>query len=142
MAFLSSLSSERSEAIDSRAGSNQTSTIPARPLETARHQPIKTLGNKAHAATVRRLAQRYGVQPGVECDLLGSGWVIEVETAATVAGGIQKLLHETGRRFVAMTNRESIQDALELTKSTEIGVMSPQGDIVKDAGMVSGAAVA
>jgi hypothetical protein len=147
MAFLSPLSSERSEAIDSRAGSNQTSTIsastiPARTLETGQSQPIKTLGNKAHAATVRRLAQRYGVQPGVECDLLGSGWVIEVETAATVAAGIQKLLHETGRRFVAMTNRESIQDALELTKATEIGVMSPQGDIVKDAGMVSGAAVA
>jgi hypothetical protein len=68
--------------------------------------------------------------------------VIEVETAATVAAGIQKLLQQTGRRFVAMTNRESIQDALELTKATEIGVMSPQGDIVKEAGMVSGAAVA
>jgi hypothetical protein len=136
------ITANHSEAIDSQPSSIQSSTIQARPQESARPQPIKTLGNKAHAATVRRLAERYGVQPGVQCDLLGPGWVIEVETAATVAAGIQKLLNETGRRFVAMTNRESIQDALELTKSTEIGVMSPQGDIVKDAGMVSGAAVA
>jgi hypothetical protein len=145
--FMAFHSADRYPAIDSQASSsevssNATSSITARLIESAQPQPIKTLGNKAHAATVRRLAERYGVQPGEQCDLLGPGWVIEVETAATVAVGIQKLLNETGRRFVAMTNRESIQDALALTKATEIGVMSPQGDIVKEAGMGSGAAVA
>jgi hypothetical protein len=67
-------------------------------------------------------------------DLSGEGLIIEVETAATVAEGIRKLQEAAGRRFVAMTNRESIRDALRLASATEIGVMSPQGDVVKEAG--------
>jgi hypothetical protein len=148
-------SAEHSEAIHSQASSNGArligdssngaSTVKTKPAASTLPLPPttlvgKTLGSKAHAATIRRLVERYGVQPGVQCDLLGSDWVIEVETAATVAAGIQKLLQKTGRRFVAMTNRESIQDALELTKATDIGVMSPKGDIVKEAGMGSEAA--
>lgn len=130
-------SAEHSGAIDSRASSIQAGLVDA-----DQPQPTKTLGSKAHAATVRRLTERYGVQPGERFDLLGSDWVIEVETAATLAAGIQKLQQASGRRFVAMTNRESIEDALELTKATEIGVMSPRGDIVKEAGTGSSAAVA
>ena len=148
------LSAERSDT-DSLSSTNEASTnevnstgsipigtslVEAAGVQSPPTAAYKSLGSKAHAATVRRLAERYAVQPGVECDLLGSDWVIEVETAATLAAGIQKLLHKTGRRFVAMTNRESIQDALELTKATEIGVMSPKGDIVKEAGRGSEAA--
>jgi hypothetical protein len=92
------------------------------------------MGNKAHAATLRRLADRYGVQAGQAFDLAGEGLIIEVETAATVADGVRKLAHARGRRFVAMTNQESIHDAVLLTMSTEIGVMGPRGDVVKEAG--------
>ncbi len=92
------------------------------------------MANKAHAATVRRLADRYGVQAGPAFDLAGEGLIIEVETAATLADGVRKLLHAGGRRFVAMTNQESIQDAVLLTSATEIGVMGPRGDVVKEAG--------
>ncbi|MEX2175185.1 MAG: hypothetical protein WD872_12555 [Pirellulaceae bacterium] len=97
------------------------------------------MANKAHSATVRRLQQRYQVQVGETFDLAGrdnqSGkdLIIEVETAATLADGIRKLLHADGRRFVAMTNQESIGDALSITRATQIGVMSPRGDIVKEA---------
>jgi hypothetical protein len=92
------------------------------------------MANKAHAATVRRLADRYGVRAGQVFDLAGEDLIIEVETAATVADGVRKLLHAGGRRFVAMTNQESIQDAVLLTTATEIGVMGPRGDVVKEAG--------
>jgi hypothetical protein len=92
------------------------------------------MANKAHTATLRRLATRYGVKAGPAFDLSGDGLIIEVETAATVADGIRRLQQAAGRRFVAMTNRESIGDALVLTRATEIGVMSPQGDVVKEAG--------
>ncbi len=92
------------------------------------------MANKAHAATVRRLADRYGVRAGQAFDLAGEDLIIEVETAATVADGVRKLLHAGGRRFVAMTNQESIQDAVLLTTATEIGVMGPRGDVVKEAG--------
>jgi len=92
------------------------------------------MANKAHAATLRRLSQRYGVPSGHPYDLMGDGLIIEVETAATVADSVRNLQHESGRRFVAMTNQESLGDALLITRATEIGVMSPRGDIVKEAG--------
>jgi hypothetical protein len=65
---------------------------------------------------------------------MGENLIIEVETAATVADGIRKLLSAGGRRFVAMTNQESVEDALVVARTTDIGVMSPRGDIVKDCG--------
>jgi hypothetical protein len=92
------------------------------------------MANKAHAATMRRLSERYDVALGRAFDLMGKDLIIEVETAATVADGIRKLLQAGGRRFVAMTNQESVDDALLIARSTEIGVMSPRGDIVKEAG--------
>jgi hypothetical protein len=92
------------------------------------------MANKAHTATLHRLATRYGVQAGPSFDLSGDGLIIEVETAATVAEGVRKLQQAAGRRFVAMTNQESIHDALLLTRATEIGVMNPRGDVVKEAG--------
>jgi hypothetical protein len=92
------------------------------------------MANKAHAATLRRLSKRYGVQTGNGSDLAGDGLIIEVETAATLADGVRNLQHKSGRRFVAMTNQESIDDALFVTRATEIGVMGPRGDIVKEAG--------
>jgi hypothetical protein len=92
------------------------------------------MANKAHAATLRRLSERYGIPSGQSFDLAGGDLIIEVETAATVADGIRKLLQAGGRRFIAMTNQESVHDALLMTRATEIGVMSPRGDIVKEAG--------
>ena len=92
------------------------------------------MANKAHAATLRRLSERYGLANGRLYDLMGGDLIIEVETAATVADGVRKLLQAGGRRFVAMTNQESVDDALLIARTTEIGVMSPKGDIVKEAG--------
>jgi hypothetical protein len=91
------------------------------------------MANKAHTATLRRLSQRYGVAAGDSFDLAGSDLIIEVETAATVADGVRKLQLAAGRRFVAMTNQESIREALLLTTATPIGVMNPRGDVVKEA---------
>jgi hypothetical protein len=97
------------------------------------------MANKAHTATLRRLAERYGVPEGQTHDLAGSDpagrdLIIEVETLATLADGVRKLERSPARRrFVAMTNQESVRDALLLTKPTEIGVMDPRGDVVKEA---------
>lgn len=92
------------------------------------------MANKAHAATVRRLSERYRIPAGQTYDLAGEGLIIEVETAATVSEGVRKLKEASGRRFVAMTNKESISDAVELTSATDIGVMGPRGEVVKEAG--------
>ena len=93
------------------------------------------MANKAHAATVRRLSERYRIPAGKTYDLAGEGLIIEVETAATLAEGLRKLQQASGRRFVAMTNKESLSDAVELTSATEIGVMGPRGEVVKEAGV-------
>jgi hypothetical protein len=96
--------------------------------------------NKAGAATYRRIARRYGAE------LKGKGGrlialdslTIAVETSATLAEGIAQLQSLGGRRFVAVTNKESIAEALRLTDGTPFGVMDSQGNIVKEAAAHTG----
>lgn len=93
------------------------------------------MANKAHSAVVRRLHERYGtghVSPN-GYDLHIGDLFIEVETSATLAEGLQRLAAVAGRRYVAVTNREALPDALALTASTGIGVMDPWGNVVRDA---------
>jgi hypothetical protein len=92
------------------------------------------MANKAHAAVVRRLIERYGVQGGENSngfDVHVGDLIIEVETTATLQEAVIKLKGTSGRRFVAMTNREALEDAMALTTSTDIGVMDPWGEIVR-----------
>jgi hypothetical protein len=93
------------------------------------------VSNKAHTATVRRIATRLGVEPSSDGhpDIATPEMVVEVETSATLADGVARLRTRRGRRFVAVTNREALSEALELVAGTGIGVMNPQGDVVLDA---------
>lgn len=93
------------------------------------------MANKAHAAVVRRLNERYGngADNSNGFDVHIDDLVIEVETSATLHTGFEKLKRADGRRYIAVTNQEAIDDAVALTKETAIGVMNPWGDIVRDA---------
>ena len=92
------------------------------------------MANKAHAAVIRRLIERYGV--GTEnsngFDVHIGDLIIEVETTATLREAVEKLRRVSGRRFIAVTNREALPDAVALTGSTDIGVMDPWGEIIRD----------
>jgi hypothetical protein len=94
------------------------------------------MANKAHAAVVRRLNERYG--SGVEnsngFDVHIGDLIIEVETTATLREAVEKLRLASGRRFIAVTNREALEDAVAMTGNTDIGVMDPWGDVVREAG--------
>jgi hypothetical protein len=92
------------------------------------------MSNKAHTATLRRIAKRYGGMIGTDgqADITAGEMVIEVETAATLAAGINKLKSHACKRYVAVTNQEAIVEALRMTAGTDIGVMNPQGDIVRE----------
>lgn len=95
------------------------------------------MANKAHAAVVRRLTERYcanGAPPTNEFDIHLNDLLIEVETSATLRAGLEKLQQAQGRRFLAVTNREAIEDALAVTEATPIGVMDPWGNVVREAG--------
>ena len=89
--------------------------------------------NKAHTATVNRLARRYNAVPvqdgGPEiqsCEL-----TIAIATQATTLRAIRQLRAFDGPRYVAVTNKEGIEEALRLTRSTPIGVMDPRGNILR-----------
>lgn len=92
------------------------------------------MSNKAHAAVLRRLCQRYAggrYRPRRDgFDVQVDDLIIEVETTATLERAVQRLEHAQGRRFIAVTNREALPHALAVTRGTEIGVMDPWGEIV------------
>jgi hypothetical protein len=94
------------------------------------------MANKAHAAVVRRLMERYaaGAENSNGFDVHVGDLIIEVETTATLLDAVEKLRRASGRRFIAVTNREAISDALAVTGKTEIGVMDPWGEVLREAG--------
>lgn len=94
------------------------------------------MANKAHATVVRRLTERYGVggENSNGFDVHIGNLIIEVETTATLCEAVEKLRRTPGRRFIAVTNREAIEDAVAITGKTDIGVMDPWGDVIREAG--------
>ncbi len=96
--------------------------------------------NKAHTATLNRIAQRYGATPnpqGRPFDIQADGLTIEVETTATIDAGLQKLRHLPGRVYIAVTNKEAIRAALRMTEGTRVGVMDPKGDVLRESEAVA-----
>lgn len=98
--------------------------------------------NKAHATTVNRILKRYGGKFNVYAgpDILAQDMVIEVETPATLRRGVRELKKFPGPSYLAVTNKEAIEDALRLTHGTHIGVMDPRGEIIKRARVIAPAA--
>jgi hypothetical protein len=100
------------------------------------------VSNKAHTAAVRRIATRYRAvatppipqgEDGDGPDIVLPDGRIDVETSATLAARITRLKNLRGRRFVAVTNKETLDEAIRLAAGTGIGVMDSQGEIVIDA---------
>ena len=92
--------------------------------------------NKAHTATVNRIAQRYGVHPTPNgpFDVQAEKFSIDVETSASLDEAVAKLRLQSGPVYIAVTNKEGIHLALIKTEGTTIGVMDPQGYIVRNSG--------
>lgn len=90
--------------------------------------------NKAHTATVRRIAARYGGQlsDGGGPDIKSESLTVEVETTASIKSGIENLEQCDGPVYVAVTNKEAIPEAIRLTEDTPVGVMDPQGNILRE----------
>jgi hypothetical protein len=93
-------------------------------------------GNKAHATTVNRIVRRYRGKPGLDLsvDVQTPEGIIEVETEATISRGIRRLKTFRGPVYLAVTNREALPEALRATDGSRIGVMDPQGNIVRPSG--------
>ena len=89
--------------------------------------------NKAHAAVCNRIFKRYGGRLGryEGPDVQASGFLVEVETTATLEDGKNSLLRQEGPRYLAVTNREAVPEALKVVAGTPLGVMDPQGNILR-----------
>ncbi len=93
------------------------------------------MSNKAHSTVVNRLIARY---QGTRCeqgpiDVSTAEWLIAVETTATLHEALPQLLMLAGTRYIAVTNLESLTEALRLATGTPLGVMNAQGEIIKPA---------
>lgn len=94
-----------------------------------------TRSNKALTATARRISCRYGgiYQADDGFFVAENSLIIAVETSATLAEGLARLHAAAGARYIAVTNKEALTEALKVTQGTLIGVMDPQGNIVQPA---------
>jgi hypothetical protein len=91
--------------------------------------------NKAHATVLNRLVARYQGTPTNQnlIDIVAGPLQIAVETTATLSRNLPELLKLEGAVYIAVTNQESLAEAMQLTDSTNLGVMDSRGDVVKPA---------
>ena len=86
-----------------------------------------------HDRTATRLAGREGVpyNRGRGADIQAPGRAIEVESRDTVRDGLRQLQGHRKPVYIAGTDREATEAAIEATEGTTVGVMDPNGRIVK-----------
>lgn len=92
--------------------------------------------NKAHTATVNRICLRYGMRPSEHgpYDIRTQDVIIEVETSASIAAAVDRLKAEACAAYIAVTNKEGLRFAVARVDGTHIGVMDPQGNVVRPSG--------
>ncbi len=88
---------------------------------------------RSHKTTATRIAKKYGVDYNNReaVDIKSSRAAIEVETPDTVSEATSQLQGHRGPVYIAGTNQNAVDKAIEVTKGTTIGVMDNQGNIVK-----------
>jgi len=89
--------------------------------------------SRSHKTTANRIAKKMNTEynNGKGVDINSTNATIEVETPETVADAPRQLRGHRGPVYIAGTNKEAVNKALETTKGTTVGVMDSQGNIVK-----------
>ena len=78
----------------------------------------------------KKFGAEYNTGKGV--DIQTRDTAIEVETPDTVSDAHRQLQGHKKPVFIACTNQEAVQKALEKTEETTIGVMDNQGNIIRN----------
>ena len=88
---------------------------------------------RSHKTTANRLANQHNTEynNGKGPDIKTPDITIEVETPDTVADAGRQLRGHRGPVYVAGTNKEAVEAALERYGGSTIGVMDNQGKIIK-----------
>ncbi len=89
--------------------------------------------SRSHKTTANRLAAIHDVDynQGQGADIRANHVTIEVETPDTIADAGRQLQGYRGPVYVAGTNKEAVERALDRYDGSTIGVMDNQGNIVK-----------
>ena len=92
-----------------------------------------TSETRDHNRVAMNIARRYGARYNAKShpDIETLDCVIEVETAATVAEGFQRLRNFRKPVYIAGVDIDAITAACKATIGTTVGVMTPDGKIVK-----------
>jgi hypothetical protein len=84
--------------------------------------------SRTHKTTANRIAKKmnaeYNDDKGV--DIKSTNATIEVETQETVADTLGQLRSHRGPVYIAGTNKQAVNKAMETTKGTTVGVMDSQ----------------
>lgn len=94
------------------------------------------MSDSVHDQIAGKLAKKFGTEykshKGI--DIVTKNKVIEVETKHnSFTQGISQVVHSPKARYLAV-NKINVNNALDVTKGTGIGVMSGTGRIIKRAG--------
>ena len=89
--------------------------------------------SRSHKTAANRIARKLGAEynDGKGVDVKGRRATVEVETPETVGDAPSQLRGHRGPAYIAGTNRQAVERALEVTQGTTIGVMDNQGKVVK-----------
>ena len=88
---------------------------------------------KSHKAAANKIAEKYNTDYNDDegVDIQSKRATVEVETEETVQEAKSQLQGHKGPVYIAGTNQEAVEKALETTKNTTIGVMDKEGTILK-----------
>ncbi len=86
-----------------------------------------------HDKTANRIAKKEGLDynRGPGPDIIGARRIIEVETEKSVPEGLRQLRGFKKPVYIAGADAAAVKKALETTKGTTVGVMSPTGKVLK-----------
>ncbi|MFH1375687.1 MAG: hypothetical protein ABIH35_03395 [Patescibacteria group bacterium] len=89
--------------------------------------------SRSHKTTANRIAEKLNSEynSGKGVDINSPRMAVDVETEGTVSDGIGQLQGFKKPVYIAAANQATLKEALEKTEGTTVGVMSPQGEIVK-----------
>ena len=77
----------------------------------------------------KKVGGKYNPRKGV--DIVTKKSAIEVETDSTISDAKRQLQGQRKPSYIAVTNKPAVAKAVEATKGTTIGVMGPDGRVVK-----------
>ncbi len=90
----------------------------------------KSIHDKIAEQIAKKIGTEYKAHEGID---VVKDKVIEVETKkGSLSQGLQQVIRSQKPRYIAV-NKPNIQNALEITKGTGVGVMGPTGRIIKRA---------